>query len=85
MNTILYITYLYNLINVWVNYVVGFGVKAMKVEDKPKDCDRICVFLRIPSESCNKLCIPYYRKFLKGLFILWILLYNSKGFRQFIH
>ncbi|XP_013393808.1 sushi, von Willebrand factor type A, EGF and pentraxin domain-containing protein 1 [Lingula anatina] len=43
-----------------------FDVSAHKVEDKAKDCDKICRFLRIPQYRCSSLCERTYKRFLKA-------------------
>ncbi len=43
-----------------------FSLKAVKVEDQPRNCDEICKFLKIPEEYCSKLCMTTYKRFLKA-------------------
>ena len=46
-----------------------FDVKAIKIEDQPRNCDQICQFLKIPSKFCSKLCVVTYKNFLKAAVI----------------
>ncbi len=43
-----------------------FNLTAIKIQDQPKDCGEICVFLKIPQEHCEKLCVVTYRRFLRA-------------------
>ena len=45
---------------------ISFDVFALKVEEKPVDCDKICRMIGIPQRFCDRSCVPAYKRYLKA-------------------